>query len=159
MSNKVLEIKKENAVNAFNTANDEGKKLLTTLFGNDVFSLKITDRVKSFEDACKIVGVDAGDYEMPTTATKDDCSINAYAKLIIIAKALNEGWQPSWEDTNQYKYYPYFKHKNGFGLSYDGYGYWATCTYVGSRLCFKNSELAEYAGTQFENIYNTFLSL
>lgn len=159
MSKQTLKIQTANALSAFNIANAEGKKLLTALFGNDVFSQKITDRVKTFEDACAIIGVDPGDYAISTSATKDDCSINAYAKLIIIARALNEGWQPDWSNSSQYKYVPYFTHKGGFGLSYDDCGLWRALTHVGSRLCFKSGELAEYAGKQFVDIYNTFLSL
>jgi hypothetical protein len=156
-----LEIQKQNALDAYNNANDDGKKLLSTLFGKDVFIMKITDRIKTFEDALKVCpptdnvkilldynGVDA-----------DMLAAQAFAKLTLIGRALNEGWQPKWEDTDQYKYYPYFKHQGGFGLADGDYGYGYTSAGVGSRLCFKNATLAEYAGKQFADIYNTFLSL
>jgi hypothetical protein len=48
--------------------------------------------------------------------------------------------------------------RSGFGFAF---GDWANSyTYAdhGARLCFKTSELAEYAGKQFEGIYREFLS-
>jgi len=46
---------------------------------------------------------------------------------------------------------------SGSGLAYDGYGTRVSDTSVGSRLCFKSSELAEYAGRQFQDIYKEFM--
>lgn len=161
MNKQVLEIQKQNALDAFNNANDDGKKLLSALFGNDVFSLKITDRIKTFEDVLSVCPPSNNikhllDYN---GVDNDFLAAQAFAKITLIAKALNEGWQPDWANTNQYKYYPFFKHQSGFGLSYDVYGDWNADTTCGSRLCFKSAELAEYAGKQFADIYNTFLSL
>lgn len=121
----------------------------------------ITDQVKTFEDACEILGID-GDVitgSISDALAGDADSIAAYAKLIIIARALNEGWKPDWSNNSQYKYVPWFKHKSGFGLSFGGYGGWRTFTAVGSRLCFKTKELAEYAATQFADLYNDYLSI
>ncbi|MGE9312847.1 hypothetical protein ACLOAU_14460 [Niabella sp. CJ426] len=120
---------------------------------------KVTDRIKTFEDACKELGIDKIQMELIGLDSGDSESVESYIKLIIIAKALNEGWMPDWSDSNQYKYFPWFEHKSGFGLSYDGCDYWHASTSVGSRLCFKSSELAEYAGKQFGDIYNNYLSI
>lgn len=121
----------------------------------------ITDQVKTFEDACEVLGID-GDIitgSISDALADDADSITAYAKLIIIARALNQRWKPDWSDGSQYKYIPWFKHKSGFGLSYDGCGDWDTYTYVGSRLCFKSRALAEYAATQFADLYNDYLTI
>jgi hypothetical protein len=75
----------------------------------------------------------------------------------VICRVLNEGWSPDWNNSSEYKYYPWFK-MSGLGLSYDGYGFTHSDTYVGSSPCFKSSELAEYAGKQFISIYKDFLS-
>ena len=81
----------------------------------------------------------------------------AHLKIQIIAKALNEGWYPNWNDTNEYKYYPWFKASPGVGFSFSDYDFALTRSTVGSRLCFKSRDLAEYAGKQFIDIYNQFL--
>jgi hypothetical protein len=116
--------------------------------------MKITEKVKSFEEACTLTGENASD-EKFSSGTTDEI---AYKKIKVIARALNDGWVADWKNTSQRKYYPWFwVNTAGSGLSYDDYGYACTATDVGSRLCFKTSELAEYAGKQFEGLYNEFL--
>ena len=156
-----IEIKKENVIAAFNQADAATKKVLTALFGNVAGSEKITDRVKTFEDALKIAPVSENMKILLDYNGNDDdlLSSQAYAKLTIIAKALNEGWVPDWNNQNQYKYIPWFKEKSGFGLSYLGVGTWYTHTDVGSRLCYKSEELAKYAATQFADIYRDYLTI
>lgn len=162
---KTMEVKisKASALNAFKKADKNGKELLTNLVGDQVnFSEKITDRVKTFKDACEAIGVipadDVAAYGVPPILKKDVASLQAYPKLIIIARALNEGWEPDFNNSSEYKYYPWFKN-SGSGFSYHGYVYSFTFTCVGARLCFKTSELAKYAGAQFESIYNDYLTL
>lgn len=151
-----LQISRANAQKAFDQADKKGKGLLSDLFGADVFNKKITDRVKSFEDACQVLGMNPSCL-FHGGETKDE---EAYIKLKTIARALNEGWTPDWTDSNEAKYWPYFdSYKSGVGFSYDACVYWYATTAVGSRLCYKSSELAKYAGTQFLSIYNDFLTL
>ena len=158
---KIEELEK-NAIAAFDEASDENKKLLMNLFGKNKFKPKsIMERVKTFEDACAIVQPGENlkillDYD---GHDGDLLSSQAHLKLTIIAKALNEGWQPDWTNSSEYKYVPWFIDKPGFGLSYHGCDGWTTATFVGSRLCFRTKELAEYAATQFADIYNTFLTI
>ena len=159
-----LTITKEAAAQAFKNADKKGQKLLTDLFGEKNLSLEITDRVKTLEDALEIAGEDAqGNIKLLLDyngSNKDMIAASAFAKLTLIARVLNEGWVPDWSNSNQYKYYPYFKTKEaGFGFSGADCDSWCTGTTVGSRLCFKTSELAMYAGKQFETIYNEFLTL
>lgn len=134
---------------------------MTTLYspkGKKANTQSITERVKTFEDACEVLGLD--DVQIGVKGLDEDTkSIEAYAKLTIIARALNEGWKPDWSNTNESKYVPWFKHKSGLGLSYFVCVLWSSHTNVGSRLCFKSRELAEYAGKQFEDIYRDYLTL
>ena len=161
MNTEKLEILKDNAIAAYNGADAKGKAMLAKLFPNIVLTGKITDRVKTLLDACDIVKPDSMMTALMSYTGTDPDMISAsnYAKIVIIARALNEGWTPDWNNSNQYKYVPWFTYKSGFGLSYDDYGYGHTATTVGSRLCFKTKELAEYAATQFADIYNDFLTI
>jgi len=127
-------------------------------------STKITDKIKTFQDACKISGIDP-DNALPykTPSSKDEEDTNAYCMIKIIARALNEGWEPDWSDTKQYKYFPYFEIKankqnpSGSGFAFSDCDFWLTGTNVGSRLCFRTSDLALYAATQFEDIYKNHI--
>lgn len=157
MSN--IKVDSENVLIAYKNADDKGKKLLKDLYGDQVdFNQNIMDRVKTFEDACAVLKIDPATV-LVAARHEDTKSINAYAKLIIIIRALNEGWVPDWADTNTYKYYAWFIHKTGVGLSYYGDVSASSGTHFGSRLVFKSMELAAYAGKQFEDIYRDYLTL
>jgi hypothetical protein len=121
----------------------------------------IFDKVKTFSDACNLLGIkgDVMKANVNDDLLNDAASISAYVQLIIITRALNEGWQPDWTDSSQYKYLPWFKHKSGFGLSFGDAVIWFTTTFVCSRLCFKSRELAEYAAKQFADLYNDYLTI
>jgi hypothetical protein len=128
--------------------------------------MKITEKVKSFEDACQLQGLDAA-VEIPFAEPKNDRqkALNAFAKLAIITPALNEDWVPNWDNRNEYKYSPWFDMRSesaggsGLGFSFCDFAFDLSHTYVGSRLVFKSRELARYAGTQFVQIYKDMMTL
>lgn len=187
MSNQIT-IKKENILNAYNQASGEQKSLLENMFGRELFQPKdIKERVKTFDDALAILGNDNQaviDYYAVAdkTCTED---ILAFAKLRVIAEALNEGWEPSFSK-GEYRYYPWFntysqkefdnlddEYKDrcrvvgrggssafvNCGLVY-AHAYNASSVssaFCGSRLAFKTRELAEYCGEQFIDIWADFL--
>lgn len=125
-------------------------------------SEKITDRVKTFDDALAIVGA-SENLKILLAYNGQDVDMLAslaHAKLGIIAKALNEGWQPDWLNGNQAKYYPWFKQVgSALGFSCNDYVYGHSLARVGSRLVFKTSDLAIYAGKQFTSLYNDLFTL
>jgi hypothetical protein len=158
---ETLQIEKSSAVEAFQQADEKGKQLLKKLFGDQI-STKITDRVKTFEDACIVLEIDPADvlHSAHSDFLKPHIdSVNAYCKIIVISKALNEGWIPDWNDEDQYKYYPWFYFHSPSGFRLNGVYYHYSYSGVGSRLCFKSRELAEYAATQFQNIYEQFFTI
>jgi len=109
--------------------------------------------------------------------------IIAYHKLRIIVAALNEGWKPEFTE-DEYRYHPYYclytkqeydnlsdvekksccavGRASSFANAYGGLVYafavGAFSYSIGSRLAFKNRELAEYSGKQFIDIYKDFVA-
>ena len=74
--------------------------------------IPITERVKTFEDACKVLGeshpfVTLYQSYMNDLYEESDKDVPAYLKLRIIVAALNEGWKPQFTD-DEYRYYPWF---------------------------------------------------
>lgn len=134
------------------------KELLEKIFDRSELTVKVTDRIKTLQDACNALGISpAFDVALPSGMSRDADSIVAYMQLIAITRALNEGWEPDWTDTNQLKYTVYLgDYRAGSGFSGTFCDYWITGTTVGSRLCFKSRELALYAAEQFKDIYNRF---
>lgn len=155
---ETLQITKADALKAFKDAKEPFKGILKTLFGGQI-SEKITDRIKTFEDACAEEGV-SPESVLPYKEPSNDHErgLNAMAKLMVITKALNEEWTADWNNSNQYKWYPWFRHNGaGFGFSRSNFVYSSSASGVGSRLCFRSEELANYAGTQFLKEFNDFL--
>jgi len=157
MSKKQLLVEESQARSLYKTASNEFKQMLETTFGKDFFLQKITDRVRTYEDACKELGIEPIDYdEMKDAGFSPDEIYLREIKTITVA--LNEGWVPDWKNSDQYKYYPYFRMSSGgfvfYGTSCD---YSSADAGNASRLCFKSSELAEYAGKQFLQLYSDYI--
>jgi len=116
------------------------------------------ENIKSFDDAVKVTG-------RPTTPDFSNVPedlrefFEAQYQILVITEALNEGWKPDWDNSNEAKYYPWFQKSVSsgfvFGSAYFSYSY-ANAGY-GSRLCFKTRALAKYAGEQFIDIWNKIL--
>jgi len=184
-----LTISAQKVRETYKNACRKGKKILEGIFGEDALKPKnIMDKIKSVQDAIDELGEDhilVKQYHALLDAAErnNDFDMLAYARLRIIAAALNEGWKPKFTE-DEYRYYPYFylyaqKEYNclseeakerccllgGYADNgaYDGfvfvysYDLGLADQNCGSRLCFKSSELAEYAGVQFKELWRDFL--
>ena len=134
-----------------NGASQERKLELEELFP-ELKPISIIDRVKTYEDALKVLRRDHFDENnlYPREIAR--------RKLEIIIEALNEGWKPDLSNHQEYKWYCYFYR------SYEGLGYSlslnsssAAAAAVGVRLCLKSKELADYIGKQFKDLYEEML--
>ena len=188
MNNQVT-INKENILNAYKQASEEQKELLRNIFGKDIFQPKdIRDRIKTFDDAFNALGDKHELVKEYKNLIVCDCfsrDIIAYAKLRIIAEALNEGWKPTCKNSETRNYplfYIYTKneydelsenHKKNFvevgnsniKLKDNGSDIYAieiiATTYssssIGHNITLRTRELAEYCGKQFIDIWSDFL--
>lgn len=155
---KTLQIEESKARSIYKTASSELKIMLEDTFGKEFFSQKVTERIKTYEDACVELGITPIDESIRSSNgfTKDEI---AYRKIKTITEALNEGWVPDWTDENQKKWFPYFypNYSSGFVFNYTDYDCSLTTAANGLRLCFKSDELATYAGKQFVELYKEFI--
>jgi hypothetical protein len=132
-----IELTQSEVDEMFNASDAKQKKVLDKFFTKPK---SIIDGVNSFEDACKVLGLNAFD----VFNTKfDSVSDIAFKKLKVIIKALNEGWYPNWENENEGKYWCWWTMKGGF--SYYTTSYYSTFTFVPSALCLRTRELTEHA--------------
>lgn len=113
------------------------------------------ERMKTVADVLADNGLTQEEFDKKCAGLEPDEVGYRLAKLI--AKSLNEGWTPDWNDHNQYKYVPWFYMGGSSGFRYDDCANWGSNSVVGSRLCFKSSKLAEYAGKQFTEVYKQFM--
>ena len=115
--------------------------------------MKITEKIKTYEDALKATGrPDVPDMSaFPEDMRKH---FTALYKMVVIVEALNEGWKPDWDNTDERKCFPWFwlsRSSFAFGVSDCGLG--SAFAGGGSRLKLKSYELADYCGKQFEDIW------
>lgn len=114
--------------------------------------------IKTFEDACRKENVDPE--KLPDVSMLPEefrKPVIAAYKLMIIFKAINNGWKPDWKNMDQYKYYLWFKVlSSGFGFSSSTYSSTGAITIVGSRLCTDSSEKAMYIAEQFKAEYQDY---
>ena len=168
--------------------------VLTLVYVED--TRPITERVKTYKDACKILGKDPLEKYIDKTVELENgekfvsyslpLDEIAYIQLKTIIEALNEGWKPQLTE-DEYRWYPWFylytkeeikrkskadlKRQRGLLLGGDafngaGCGFACVCSSytpsdadaaVGSRLCLKSEELANYCGRQFIEIWFSYL--
>lgn len=113
-----MEIKETNLQSAYNTADENGKQMLRALFPDVRFlnngnkqKLPITERIKTFGDACYELGDKHPYVQDYLTIDNGKVAVSpdilAYLKLRIICAALNEGWEPKFTE-DEWRYYPWF---------------------------------------------------
>ena len=114
--------------------------------------------IKTFEDACQKTGIDSSSIpDLSSVPEEHRKPLFAAYKLMIIYKAINNGWRPDWGNYNQWKYYPWFRVlSSGFGFSNSNYLYDYSITGVGARLCTDSNEKAIYIAEQFKDLYQDY---
>lgn len=160
--------------------------VLTLVDEQKVDNRPVTERIKTFTDACNALGDEhplVKEYLRVADGNIILDDLYAYLKLRIIVAALNEGWEPKFEK-GEYRYFPWFylytkeqydeldDEKKGrcvlrsgnSAVSSDGFVLCAayfdassSVTVVGSRLAFRTRELAAYAGRQFIEEWTDFM--
>jgi len=165
---KTLNLDEETAKKLYSDKNipDFFRQTLEESFGKDFFISFHHTNIKSFEDACEYLGINPKVFP-DLSMLPDNKPMIAHYKLMIIYKAINKGynWVVDFTNSNQRKYYPYFEclnkssnsNKAEFVFSHTTYDYGSAYAGIGSRLCAKSSDVAEYIGRQFEKEYNGFL--
>lgn len=150
-------LKAYNVYNATATASD--KKSLEEAFGVTFFKSKITDIIKSLDDIYIYLDLNR-ELVIPfkNPSTKQERSINAMFDIQNISKVLNGNWVLDWKNTNECKYYPYFKKEDLSGWAI-GTGYCCDCynARLGFGCYFKTSDLTLFAGKTFLETYIDYL--
>lgn len=155
---KTLQIEDDKARRIYKTASPEFKIMLEDAFGKEFFFQKVTERIKTYEDACAELGITPIDERtlLNNGFTKDEI---AYRKIKTITEALNEGWKPDWNDEGQKKWIPWFHPNSSSDFIFYQTNYSYSFVYAGyaSQLCLKSDELANYIGNQFLELYKEFM--
>ena len=106
---ETLKIEKSKVKKLFKEAPEYFKEVLRDTFGKELFSEKITDQVKTFDDAL-ILCTDKKllkAYSDAVNCYLPDHIINLI-RIEIVADVLNEGWEPDWSNFSEYKWFDHF---------------------------------------------------
>ncbi len=161
METETLKLEKSKAIKLFRNASEELKAILIDTFGKECFSGKITDRIKTFEDALNEADDDTRKQYLKSIDGFNTPDEVAYKQMKLITKVLRGDWEPDWDNQKQRKWYPWFVFSAGSGFAFSTSIYYCALTgaNVGSRLCFQSEELSNYFGKQFINIIREFLTI
>lgn len=149
-----MNIEKQTAKRLYDESPEWFQEQLEEEFGKEFFQKKSFKDIKTFEDACSELEIDP----KGVFHESDSPDEVAFKKLKVIIRAINQGWKPNWNDSNERKWWPWFTLSSGFGFSVSGYDNANARTTVGSRLCFQDKERSDYVATQFIDIYKAFLT-
>lgn len=105
---KTLQLSEQKARELYRSGSKELKTVLEESFGEDFFSQDVTERVKTYLDACHELGREPLDEKklLELGLTEHDI---AYQKLAIVTEALNGGQKLNVCDANVKRWYPWFE--------------------------------------------------
>lgn len=122
----------------------------------------ITDTFESIEDvesACKYLG-ELDDDVRQLRLLQNIPNLNrrtlAGQELIVITKALNEGTVLDWDNSNEYKYIPWWYLGKDFRLDSVTYGIRSSRSCA--RLYYKSENLAQYSADKFKEIWKDYIN-
>jgi len=125
-----------------------------------IFDIRDTwEDIKTVEDACKQLGEKDKDVIQLRKLEAVDglAEYILYNQIaVVITKALNDGWIGDWNNSNEYKYYPWFYLGDNFHCH--TYRSWDSYSDSSARLSLKSNELAIYVGKQFTEVYKKFMN-
>ena len=116
------------------------------------------ENIKTLDDAIKHLG--EKDEEVKALRVLQSVKLTRYIiaeqELVVIIKALNDGWVADYDKHNQYKYYPWWYLGKNFRLYC--VLYFSSYSCCSSRLVLESREKAEYVSSQFKNLYKEYLN-
>lgn len=155
------QLKKSELLQMHSESTDKGKATLEKLYGKTLFHPpKPEDKIKSLADVLRITKPDKETMAFINYKGKNRKIIGAknFVLAELIAEAYNEGWVPDWTNSNEYKWFPYFDGRKGFGFSLSNYAIWHSYSHAGSRLAFKSEALSNHAGKLFVAVYQELIN-
>jgi len=132
-----------------NACNEAQLKVFKSIFKEykkeDVFS------VKTYSQVCKKLGIKELTIKDFREFGENSKKMFNFYKIKNVEKFFNGTWVADWNNTSQYKYYPYwYKNSSGWSLhAADGgsYGYFGSVGY------YKDNKTALHVGEHFKDVY------
>lgn len=151
-----IEVNEELINKAYSEADSSQKKLLEKYFKINI-PKDIFEEIQDWNDILRLSGKSESEiipWKFPKT--KEQKSQNALAKIQVITEVYNQGVILDWNNTSQFKYYPWWKKENG------GWVFLRCCDYgcaavVPAGCYFKDVKSVQDAVKKFKDIYLDYL--
>jgi len=142
---------KKEAIKRLDSLENEAKELRKIIEKEeeiDVF------KVKTYSEVCKHLK----EQELTSCdfSGEDGKKLLNFSKIKQLERFYNQGWKANWNNSNEYKYYPYFTKSSGGG-SIGSYCYCVGVSFFGAVGFYKTSEIATFVGKTYKDIYTGLL--
>ncbi len=125
------------------------------------------EKFDSFEKCCQALGLDPENClpDVSKVPQHHQEAITSLTKLVIISEAVNDGWKPNWDDSNEEKWLPWFdmevdsNNPSGFRFIVSRFGRTTSNSAGGSRLCFETEEQSDFVGKHYEDLWRAAMVL
>lgn len=158
---KTIEFPQTGVIDAYKNGTPQERAFIERLIGgkDKLPAIDITERVKSYEDACEVLGIapiSQDEYMAKGVFTPKQVENpqRTYYQYVqdVICEALNEGWEADAKDGTQPKWRPWIEY-SGSGFSFDFSDGSVLYSAVGSRLVFREERLSTYFCKEFMDIH------
>jgi len=109
---------------------------------------KKSEGINTLEDIFRLNNMTKKDFNKKWENFEEVDKYSALERMIV--KAYNGNWQPNWNNSSEYKYYPYFYMEDFRLYSVNSY---YSASYFPAALCFKSEEDCGDAVSKFINIF------
>lgn len=107
-------------------------------------------KIETIEDAIEYLTENDEDVKELSTLTPNTKSYN-YLALIVVVKALNQGWIADWSNTDEKKWVLWFYLGKNFSHYHSNWHY--SNSIAPASLVFKDEETANYASEKFIELF------
>lgn len=88
-----------------------------------------------------------------------DTHLSAYHQLVVVFKAINNGWIPDYRNKKELKYELRFEMSGSSGFRFDGCDFWVTSSDVGSRLVTNSIDKANHIAKHFTPLFKQWMMI
>lgn len=158
-----LKLSEDKARSLYPEASGEFKAMLEESFGKEFFRTDPMEWINDFDDVLEFHGIKPTDFIAQCKGLAPDEV--AYKQLKLIVAAYNNNELPDWNNSDQWKHYPWFDMRSeaaggsAAGFSLDAVASGRENSSVGSRLVFLNEDHSNDAVEKFLPIYRAYFTV
>lgn len=113
--------------------------------------------IKTYKEVCKELKIKELTLKDFKQFGKDASKMLSFHKIKNLERLFNGNWKADWNNSSQYKYYPYFTKSSGSGWSVGSVASYCVYWFGGSVGFYLDEKTALHIGNNFKDIYISFI--